>query len=159
METTLFYSKYCGHCKNFIMELKKEELISSFENYICIDKRKNLPDFVKQVPCILIKDHDEPLLGNKAFAWINFMKMKKSEKIESENNVNAFDFNNSFGDFDEIEHEKKHGDKKCMSKDNCQALGMLEAPLLSEREKKELLLKFDNADTKSRYEEMEGLRK
>ena len=158
MESTLFYSKYCGHCKNFIMELKKEDLMSSFQNYICVDKGRNLPEFVKQVPCILVTDHDEPLLGNKAFAWINFMKMKRSEKIESENNVNAFDFNNSFDNFDVIDHDIKKGDKKCISKDNCQLLGMLEAPLLSEREKKELLLKFDNKDTKSRYDEMESLR-
>jgi hypothetical protein len=140
------------------MELKKEELISSFENYICVDKRKNLPDFVKQIPCILVKDHDEPLLGSKAFAWINYMKMKKAEKIEKENTVNAFDFNNSFDNFDQIEHDGKE-DKKCMSTDNCQSLGMLEAPLLSEREKKELLLKFDNKDAKTRYEELESLRK
>jgi len=158
MESTLFYSKYCNHCKDFIIELKKEELISSFDNYICVDKRRNLPDFVIQVPCILIKDHEEPLLGSKAFAWINFMKMKKIEKIESENNVNAFDFNNSFDNFDKIEHDGKE-DKQCISSDNCQLLNMIESPLLSEKDKKELLLKFDNKDVKSRYDELESARK
>ena len=44
MESTFFYSKYCNHCKNFILELKKENLLKSFENIICVDKRKSLPE-------------------------------------------------------------------------------------------------------------------
>jgi hypothetical protein len=158
MESTLFYSKYCGHCKNFIVELKKEELLKTFDNMICVDKRRSLPEFVTTVPCILIKDYDEPLFGDKAFAWIKYMKMKRSEEIEKNNPVNAFDFNNSFDNFDMLEHDQSK-DKKCFSKDNCQALGMLEKPLLSESEKRELLLKFDKQDTKERYAELENSRK
>ena len=158
MESSFFYSKYCGHCKNFIMELKKEDLLQTFNNIICVDKRTSLPEFVKTVPCILIQDYDEPLFGDKAFAWINYMKMKRSEEIERNNPVNAFDFNNSFDNFDTLEHDQTK-DKKCLSKDNCQALGMLEQPLLSESEKKELLLKFDKQDVQSRYAELENSRK
>jgi hypothetical protein len=155
MESTLFYSKYCGHCKNFIVELKKEELLKTFDNMICVDKRRSLPEFVTTVPCILIKDYDEPLFGDKAFAWIKYMKMKRSEEIEKNN---PDDFNNSFDNFDMLEHDQSK-DKKCISKDNCQALGMLEQPLLSESEKRELLLKFDKQDTKERYAELENSRK
>jgi hypothetical protein len=158
MESTLFYSKYCGHCKNFIVELKKEELLKTFDNMICVDKRRSLPEFVTTVPCILIKDYDEPLFGDKAFAWIKYMKMKRSEEIEKNNPVNAFDFNNSFDNYDMLEHDQSK-DKKCISKDNCQALGMLEKPLLSESEKRELLLKFDKQDTKERYAQLENSRK
>tara|TARA_B110001454_G_scaffold217474_1_gene242910 strand:- start:7209 stop:7685 length:477 start_codon:yes stop_codon:yes gene_type:complete len=158
METTLFFSKYCNHCKNFILELKKENLLKSFVNIICVDKRKSLPEFVTTVPCILIEDYDEPLFGDKAFAWIKYIKMKRSEEIEKNNPINAFDFNNSFDNFDELDHDISK-DKKCLSKDNCQALGMLEQPLLSEKEKKELLLKFDKTDVKSRYAELEESRK
>ncbi|SVA53178.1 uncharacterized protein METZ01_LOCUS106032 [marine metagenome] len=158
MESTFFYSKYCNHCKNFILELKKENLLKSFENIICVDKRKSLPEFVTTVPCILIEDYDQPLFGEKAFAWIKYIKMKKSEEIEKNNPINAFDFNNSFDNFDELDHDETK-DKQCLSKDNCQALGMLEQPLLSEKEKKELLLKFDKTDVKSRYAELEQSRK
>jgi hypothetical protein len=86
------------------------------------------------------------------------MKMKRSEEIEKNNPINAFDFNNSFENFDMLEHDKTK-DKKCISKDNCQALGMLEQPLLSESEKRELLLKFDKQDTKERYAQLEASRK
>jgi hypothetical protein len=140
------------------MELKKENLLTYFENFICIDKRKNLPEFLNEIPCILVKDYDEPISGNKAFTWVNYMKMKKSEEMEKNNPINAFDFNNSFDNFDILEHDSKD-DKKCLSKDNCQALGMLEQPLLSEKEKAELLIKFDKKDTKTRYEELEQNRK
>ena len=158
MESTFFYSKYCNHCKNFILELKKEKLLKSFDNIICVDKRNNLPEFVTSVPCIVIEDYDQPLFGDKAFAWIKYIKMKRSEEIEKNNPINPFDFNNSFDNFNELDHDKTK-DKQCLSKDNCQALDMIEQPLLSEKEKKELLIKFDKTDIKLRYTELEQSRK
>ena len=39
-ENTLFYSKYCNHCKNFILQLKKYNLLNYFPKKICIDNPK-----------------------------------------------------------------------------------------------------------------------
>lgn len=145
METTLFYSKYCNHCKDFLIELKKLNILNYFENYICIDKRKEIPEFVKIVPCILVKDYDEPLSGDKAFKWIDFMKLKKSEYEEKKSNINAFDFNNNFDNYDDI---NENVDKKSsITKSNSLQLDMLEQPLLSPNEINELTKKYENASS------------
>lgn len=157
METTLFYSKYCEHSKNFIMEIKKLDLIKYFHNYICVDKRHNLPDFVKRIPCIIVEGHDEPLEGDKAFSWIDFMKMKKASHEQKESNINSFDFNNSFDNFDSIEPNQNKGGS--VVKDDGLGLDMLEQPLLSEKDKKELTEKYENMSFDERLKELENLRK
>lgn len=157
METTLFYSKYCEHSKNFIIEIKKLGLIKYFKNYICIDKRNTLPDFVKRVPCIIVEDYEEPLEGEKAFGWIDFMKMKKASYEQKKANINSFDFNgDGFDNFDTIDDNV---DKtKSMSKSDGLGLDMLEQPLLSEKDKKELTEKYENMSFDERLKELENSR-
>lgn len=157
METTLFYSKYCEHSKNFIIEIKKLGLIKYFKNYICIDKRNTLPEFVKRVPCIIVEDYEEPLDGEKAFGWLDFMKMKKASYEQKKANINSFDFNgDGFDNFDTI---SDNVDKtKSISKSSGLGLDMLEEPLLSEKEKKELTEKYENMSFDERLKELENSR-
>lgn len=156
METTLFYSKYCEHCKNFIMEIKKIGLISYFQNYICVDKRQTVPEFVKRIPCIVVEGYDEPLEGDKAFSWLDFMKMKKATFEQEKANINSFDFNNQFENYDSINPEQKKGGS--MTKDDGLGLDMLEQPLLTEDEKKELTEKYENMSFDERLKQLENTR-
>lgn len=157
METTLFYSKYCEHCKNFIIEIKKLGLIKYFQNYICIDKRQTLPEFVKRVPCIIVEDQEEPLDGEKAFSWLDFMKMKKASYEQKKANINSFDFNgNGFNNFDTINDDV---DKTAsMTKADGLGLDMLEQPLLSENERKKLTEKYETMSFDERLKELENSR-
>lgn len=143
METTLFYSKYCEHCKNFIIEIKKIGLIKYFNNYICIDKRETLPDFVKRIPCIIVEGYDEPLSGDKAFSWIDFMKMKKATYEQEKANIDSFDFNNQFDNYDSINPDQK---KNGITKGDSLGLDMLEQPLLSDKERIELTEKYESKE-------------
>lgn len=157
METTLFYSKYCEYSKNFIIEIKKLDLIKYFKNYICVDKRQTLPDFVKRVPCIIVEDYEEPLDGEKAFGWIDFMKMKKASYEQEKSNINSFDFNgDGFDNFDTINDDV---DKtSSVTKSAGLGLDMLEKPLLSNEEKKELTEKYENMSFDERLKELENSR-
>ena len=69
MSTILYYSKFCDHCKNLLVELSKNKLKDNL-HYVCIDKRfkKNnivyinldngteliLPPNIKKVPSLLM---------------------------------------------------------------------------------------------------------
>ena len=94
-ETTLFYSKYCNHCKNFILQLKANNLLTYFKKKICIDDkqiRKNLPPFLKEVPTIITDDYDQPIASDMAFKWISFkikdLNKQKEEKQQSNRQPN-----------------------------------------------------------------------
>ena len=100
MENTIFYSKYCRHCKDFIIQLKNANLLDTFTQKICIDGKNNLPPFLKEVPTIIVDDYDEPLTSDYAFKWIDFKKTKKAEKQEAESGIESFDIQGgAFDDF------------------------------------------------------------
>jgi len=86
-ENTLFYSKHCKHCKDFILKLKQRGLLDTFTRKICIEDprtgrmRTNLPPFLKEVPTIIVDDYDQPLASDMAFKWIEF---KKKQVVEQE---------------------------------------------------------------------------
>ena len=91
MENTIFYSKYCSHCLDFIRKLKSENLLDIFTRRICIDGQSNLPSFLKEVPTIIVGDYDEPISGDYAFKWIEFKNTKKAEKEVEESGIESFD--------------------------------------------------------------------
>lgn len=85
-ENTLFYSKYCNHCKNFILQLKANKLLSYFPKKICIDDpryRNNLPPFLKEVPTIIVDDYDKPIASDIAFKWVTY-KVKEMNKPKAQ---------------------------------------------------------------------------
>ena len=91
MENTIFYSKYCPHCKDLIVELKKNNLLDTFTQKICIDGKNNLPPFLKEVPTIIVSDYDQPLSSDHAFKWIDFKKTEKAKVEEKESGIESFD--------------------------------------------------------------------
>jgi hypothetical protein len=100
MENTIFYSKYCRHCLDFIRKLKSENLLDLFSRRICIDRQNNLPSFLKEVPTIIVDDYDEPISGDYAFKWIDFKNTKKAEKEVKESGIESFDIQGgAFDDF------------------------------------------------------------
>jgi len=103
---TLFYSKHCEHCLDFIMKLKKRNLLKMFPKKICIDDpqhRRMLPPFLKEVPTILVTDFDEPIAGDKAFNWLKFKERQEQEsknaKVEEETGgeIGGFASDGAFG--------------------------------------------------------------
>ena len=125
MENTIFYSKFCRHCKDFIVLLKKENLLDVFTQRICIDGKKNLPPFLKEVPTIIISDFDEPLASDRAFNWVEFKKTKKAEVAQKESGIESFDdtgglFDDNFGVLDNGDNSTAYqglGSENSMKKD------------------------------------------
>lgn len=121
-ENTLFYSKYCIHCKNFILQLKTQDLLSYFTKKICIDNpeiKNKLPPFLKEVPTIITDDYDQPMSSDMAFKWISFKKKnsqnnnqnnnqqeKKIENYHVDNGIGV-DINNAYSGLGNLEGAKK----------------------------------------------------
>jgi hypothetical protein len=113
-ENTLFYSRRCQHCKNFILQLKANNLLDYFSKKICIDDpiiRRNLPPFLKEVPTIITDDYDKPIASDMAFKWITY-KVKEMNKPKAQpqqgkgqpkscsvNDPSCFSFDNTFDNF------------------------------------------------------------
>ena len=91
MDNTIFYSKHCPHCLDFIRKLKSQNLLDMFTQRICIDGRTNLPPFLKEVPTIIVEDYQEPIGGDYAFKWIEFKQTKTAEKEVEESGIESFD--------------------------------------------------------------------
>ena len=78
----IFFSRYCIHCKDFLGGLKIFNLLGFFDEYICVDFNRNLPDFVKVVPTIVVPgDTQLPISGDDACAWLG-EKINKIQQVE-----------------------------------------------------------------------------
>jgi glutaredoxin len=69
----LVYSNYCAHCKK-ILKLINNLPIKHSIKYVCIDKasvRSKIPTYVKSVPCIIVGDTNQLLVGTQIIQWIN----------------------------------------------------------------------------------------
>jgi hypothetical protein len=91
MSNILYYSRYCPKCRDFLISLKKNNLLNLFGYKVCVDTQK-IPNFVKNVPTIIIKDYDQPIDGEKVFNWIRYKKkqiisqnIKEQEPKQSKN--------------------------------------------------------------------------
>lgn len=118
---TLFYSKKCEYCLQFILALKKRDLLKEFPKKICIDDpqyRRMLPPFLKEVPTILRTDIDEPIAGDRAFNWLKFkdrqIQEAKNKQVKQDTGgaeIGAFSADGAFGsDFGAIQGEGVSGD-------------------------------------------------
>jgi len=69
---TLFYSKKCPHCAEILNKIRMapQTFGSSFD-YILIDGNRNLPNFLKEVPTLIVPSHPQPLTGESVFMWID----------------------------------------------------------------------------------------
>ena len=76
----LFFSNYCNHCKQVLHELNDSSLRTNIR-FICIDSadvRKKLPAHVKSVPCLIVGQTNQTLIGSDILHWIK-MKSKKQK--------------------------------------------------------------------------------
>ena len=73
MQNLLFYSEYCKFSKLLIKKLEDENLINEFK-LIDIKTVKELPKIITNVPTIIVKNINRPLVGIHAFNWIENTK-------------------------------------------------------------------------------------
>ena len=78
----LFYSTKCGFCLKILENIKLLDINDI--KFICIDNNNNLPSKLEKVPTLIIPDINEPLVGNKAFKWLEMQKNFNN----STNNIN-----------------------------------------------------------------------
>ncbi len=165
MENTIFYSKYCRHCLDFIRKLKSENLLDLFTRRICIDGENNLPQFLKEVPTIIVDDYDEPLSGDNAFKWIEFKNTKKDEKIIEESGIKSFDnqgglFDDNFGVLDDGDNSTAYlglGESSNLKKDGNSSV-MYQESLLPPDMKSAANNTGGSGDIGKRLERMENMR-
>ena len=96
---TLYFSRNCNHCKEFLMELKNMNLIQQFK-FICIDGNRNLPNFLREIPTIITSDYADPLAGDHAFKWLSFKKQQLINSQEKE--LDGFGFGGSSSSFADL---------------------------------------------------------
>jgi hypothetical protein len=77
----VFYSQNCDTCKNLLVLLKNENLLSYFA-LICVDdKLDKLPPQITRVPTIVVSGINKPLIAQEAFEWVKQVKFIRQQKI------------------------------------------------------------------------------
>ena len=79
----LFFSNYCNHCKQVLHELNDSSLRTNIR-FICIDSadvRKKLPAHVKSVPCLIVGQTNQTLIGSDILHWIKMKSKKQNIQI------------------------------------------------------------------------------
>ena len=75
-----FYSNKCDWSEAFLKELRPTPYKGEFQ-FICVDglPRSQLPDWVKQVPTLLIRGDEEPIKTNsEVMNWLFLRKLKEN---------------------------------------------------------------------------------
>lgn len=88
----IFYSRRCGTCNNLFTILKNEDLLKYFK-LICVDDKLNiLSPQITEVPTMIVKDINRPLIAQDIFKWISSVKfMRQQAMIEA--NQRAIQYN------------------------------------------------------------------
>lgn len=70
----LFYSNNCPFSKEILNLIIKNQITNHFK-LICIeDKNIKIPPFITNVPTLVVKNVNKPLIGLDAFNWIKLQK-------------------------------------------------------------------------------------
>jgi hypothetical protein len=80
-----FYSNKCNWSEAFLKELTATPYKSEF-HFVCVDTtpRAQLPDWLKQVPTLVIKNDQEPIKTNSdVLNWLYERKMKDTSRAPS----------------------------------------------------------------------------
>jgi len=80
-----FYSNKCDWSEAFLKELSRTPYKSEFQ-FICVDTtpRTQLPDWLKQVPTLVIRNDQEPIKTNSdVLNWLYERKMKDTSREAS----------------------------------------------------------------------------
>ena len=86
-----FYSNKCDWSEAFLKELSSTPYKSEFQ-FICVDNtpRGQLPDWLKQVPTLVIKNDQEPIKTNSdVLNWLYERKMKDTSRGPSQAQAQA----------------------------------------------------------------------
>jgi hypothetical protein len=79
---TCFYSNKCEWSEAFLKELSRTPYKSEFQ-FVCIDTtpRSQLPDWIKQVPTLLIRGDEEPIkVNSEVMNWLYIRKLNDSSR-------------------------------------------------------------------------------
>jgi hypothetical protein len=77
-----FYSNRCEWSKAFIEEISKTNYHKDFR-FICVDpspQRPSLPNWLKQIPTLVISGEPEPRTNNDVMNWLYERKMQDGNK-------------------------------------------------------------------------------
>lgn len=76
----LFYSQACGTCKNLLILLQNENLLSYFKLVCVDDKLDKLPQNMI-VPTMIVINVNKPLVAQETFNWVKQMKFIRQQQI------------------------------------------------------------------------------
>jgi len=67
----LFYSDRCPHCINLLYLIKRVGTETNYK-YIAVDNPNGpkLPEIITDVPTLIVKGMNKPLIGKEVFTWI-----------------------------------------------------------------------------------------
>jgi hypothetical protein len=69
----LFYSVQCKTSSNLITLLDHEKLLPKFK-MICVDNNRQVPQYIRKVPTLIVNGIPKPLEAEDAFKWVETMK-------------------------------------------------------------------------------------
>jgi hypothetical protein len=105
MQTSLFYSKACKHCKRILEEYETKDI-----QLVCIDT-DSFPAYITTVPTIVDDQSKQMYVGTSAFKWLDEKKSVKPYEYGGSSTNNGFSFiqdNNSYYaeplNFTDIDH-------------------------------------------------------
>ena len=84
-----FYSNKCDWSEAFLKELSTTSYKSEFQ-FVCVDTtpRSQLPDWLKQVPTLLIRNDKEPIKTNsEVMNWLYERKLRDNTKANSQTSL------------------------------------------------------------------------
>ena len=67
----LFYSQSCAHSKKFLEALVKVEPLFKSIRKVCVDGNSNIPPMVTNVPTLIVRGINRPLMGEQVFSWLS----------------------------------------------------------------------------------------
>jgi hypothetical protein len=85
----LFYSNNCDHSKKFLIDLMKSN-VNDLVRKICVDnKGVKIPSVIKNVPTLVARGINRPLVGEQVFAWLE----NENGKSALDDGIKCFSFN------------------------------------------------------------------
>lgn len=87
-KSILYYSKKCPHCAEVLNKIRLgEKIINDFSEqflYVLVDGNNKLPNYIVEVPTMVVPTHNKPLTGDGVFMWIETkLRMLSQHKNES----------------------------------------------------------------------------
>ena len=89
-KSILYYSKRCPHCAEVLNKIRLgEKIINDFSEqflYILVDGNNKLPNYITEVPTMVVPTHNKPLTGDSVFMWIE-TKLRMLSQQNNQTNI------------------------------------------------------------------------